>query len=68
MIIHLDKETWAYIYIGATVFLVIVLYSYIAHLYRSEKKGHSYEKYADLALNDGINDKIIEERDNKKRS
>ncbi|MDO4674224.1 cytochrome c oxidase, cbb3-type, CcoQ subunit [Campylobacter sp.] len=47
------------------VFLVVVLYAYWFHLYESEKKGEKdYEKYANLALEDGIDDGILE----KKRS
>ena len=45
-----------------TILLVIVLYGYIVHLYRSEKKGErDYEKYGNLALDDEIDSKPIEE-------
>jgi len=51
----------AYGYFFFTVFLVVVLYSYIYHLYSSEKKGkRDYEKYGDMALNDDITDKPVE--------
>jgi len=51
----------AYGYFFFTVFLVVVLYSYIYHLYNSEKKGtRDYEKYGDMALNDEITDKPVE--------
>jgi cytochrome c oxidase cbb3-type subunit 4 len=51
----------AYGYFFLTLFLVVVLYSYIYHLYRSEKKGtRNYEKYGDIALNDEITDKPVE--------
>jgi cytochrome c oxidase cbb3-type subunit 4 len=51
----------AYGYFFFTVFLVVVLYSYIYHLYNSEKKGtRNYEKYGDMALNDEITDKPVE--------
>jgi cytochrome c oxidase cbb3-type subunit 4 len=51
----------AYGYFFFTVFLVVVLYSYIYHLYSSEKKGkRNYERYADMALNDEITDKPVE--------
>lgn len=47
------------------VFLVVILYAYCFHLYRSEKKGErNYEKYVKLALDDELDDSIIE----KKRS
>jgi len=51
----------AYSYFFFTVFLVVVLYGYIYHLYNSEKKGRrNYEKYGDMALNDEITDKPVE--------
>ncbi|MEA3490713.1 MAG: cytochrome c oxidase, cbb3-type, CcoQ subunit [Campylobacterota bacterium] len=44
-----------------TIFLVIVLYGYIVHLYRSEKKGEKdYEKYGNIALDDEIDSTPIE--------
>ena len=44
-----------------TIFLVIVLYGYIIHLYRSEKKGErDYEKYGNIALDDEIDSTPIE--------
>ncbi|KAA6224600.1 MULTISPECIES: cytochrome c oxidase, cbb3-type, CcoQ subunit [unclassified Campylobacter] len=47
------------------LFLVVVLYSYWFHLYKNEKKGErNYEKYAKLALDDEIDDSVLE----KKRS
>ncbi|NDJ27581.1 cytochrome c oxidase, cbb3-type, CcoQ subunit [Campylobacter sp. MIT 12-8780] len=45
------------------VFMVVVLYAYWIHLYRVEKKGErNYEKYADLALKDGLDDAVVEEK------
>jgi len=57
-----DVNTFsAYAYFFFTVFLVVVLYSYIYHLYSSEKKGRrNYEKYGDMALNDDITDNPVE--------
>jgi len=57
-----DVNTFsAYGYFFLTLFLVVVLYSYIYHLYSSEKKGkRNYEKYGDMALNDEITDKPVE--------
>ncbi len=44
-----------------TILLVILLYGYIIHLYRSEKKGEKdYEKYANIALDDEIDSTPIE--------
>ena len=58
----MDVTTFsAYGYFFFTVFLVVVLYAYIYHLYSSEKKGkRNYEKYADMALNDEITDQPVE--------
>ena len=51
----------AYGYFFLTVFLVVVLYSYIYHLYSTEKKGRrNYEKYADMALRDELTDDPVE--------
>jgi len=57
-----DINTFAaYGYFFLTVLLVVVLYSYIYHLYSSEKKGkRDYEKYGDMALNDEITDTPVE--------
>ena len=47
-------------FIGSAVF-VIVFYSYIYYLYTSKKRGgKDYEKYANIALNDGISDAPVE--------
>ena len=52
----------AYAYFFFTAFLVFVLYGYIYHLYSSEKKGiRDYEKYGNIALDDDISDKPVEE-------
>ena len=57
------REIQAYAYVVATVFLVVVMYSYLYHLYRAEKKGtRNYEKYGNLALHDSIDDAPIEDR------
>ena len=58
----MDVNTFsAYGYFFLTLFLVVVLYSYIYHLYKSEKQGkRNYEKYGDMALNDDITDKPVE--------
>jgi len=46
-----------------TMVLVIVLYWYIFHLYRSEKKGErDYEKYGNIALDDSITSTPIESK------
>ena len=55
------RELQAYGYIFLTVFLAVILYAYIYHLYRAEKSGtRNYEKYADIALHDNIDDAPVE--------
>lgn len=51
-------ELQAYGFFALTIFLVIVLYGYIFHLYtkREDVDGHDYEEYSNLALNDDIGD------------
>ncbi len=51
-----------YAFFFLTVLLVVILYGYILHLYRSEKKGErDYEKYGKMALDDELNDRPVEE-------
>jgi len=46
-----------------TIFLVIMLYGYILHLYRSEKKGErDYEKYGNIALDDEVTSTPVEDK------
>ena len=46
-----------------TVFLVVMLYGYIIHLYRSEKKGErDYEKYGNIALDDEVTSIPVEDK------
>jgi len=50
-----------YAYFGLVVFMVVILYSYIYHLYSSEKKGiKDFEKYGNMALNDEVTDTPVE--------
>ncbi len=64
------REWQAYAYFFLTVFLVVMLYGYILHLYRAEKKGtRDYEKYGKLALDDELTDapvELNEARENEK--
>ncbi|HEB7543972.1 TPA: cytochrome c oxidase, cbb3-type, CcoQ subunit [Campylobacter coli] len=62
-----QKHEWevfqGYGFFLLVVFLSIVLYSYWYHLYRAEKKGErNYEKYANLALSDDIDDSVLESK------
>ena len=51
-------EIQAYGYFVLIVLLVVILYSYIYHLYSTDKKkgGHDYESFSNMALNDDITD------------
>jgi cytochrome c oxidase cbb3-type subunit 4 len=51
-----------YAYFFFTIFLIVILYGYILHLYKSEKRGlRDYEKYGKMALNDELSDRPVEE-------
>jgi len=60
------------LYIVLIIFLTFVLYGYIIHLYRSEKKGkRNYEKYGKMALDDELHSppvEPLEENEENKRS
>jgi len=62
------KEVQGYLYFGMTVVFVIGLYWYIVYLYKGKDRGMDYEKYSDLALNDSLDDEILEATDDKKKS
>lgn len=63
MDIETIRELQAYGYIFATIFLSVIMYSYLYHLYKAEKKGtRNYEQYANIALNDNIDDAPVESR------
>ena len=56
------RELQAYAGFFMTIFLVVMLYGYIVHLYRSEKKGErDYEKYGNIALDDEVDSKPVDE-------
>jgi len=56
-------EFQGYAYVVYTILLTLILYGYIVHLYRSEKKGiRDYEKYGKMALNDELTDTPVEEK------
>ena len=58
----------AYAYFFLIVFLVVVLYSYIYHLYTKRKSadGIDYEEYANMALNDDLGDTPVKLKENDK--
>ena len=61
MSIETMRTLQAYGYVVLIISLCIGLYAYFFHLRRSEKTGRrNYEKYGNSALNDSINDEIIE--------
>ncbi|WP_353661745.1 cytochrome c oxidase, cbb3-type, CcoQ subunit [Hydrogenimonas sp. SS33] len=60
------REWQAFGYFFFTVFLTVILYAYILHLYRAEKKGtRNYEKYGNLALDDELHSEPVEPNENR---
>ncbi|EDO8921962.1 cytochrome c oxidase, cbb3-type, CcoQ subunit [Campylobacter coli] len=62
-----QKHEWeifqGYGFFALVMFLSIVLYAYLYHLYRTEKKGErNYENYANLALKDDIDNSVLESK------
>jgi cytochrome c oxidase cbb3-type subunit 4 len=59
-------------YFFFTALLVVLLYGYIFHLYKSEKTGRrNYEKYGKIALDDDITSDPVEpvdKRENKEEA
>ncbi|NOX15488.1 MAG: cytochrome c oxidase, cbb3-type, CcoQ subunit [Epsilonproteobacteria bacterium] len=48
-------------YVSMIFILTIGLYAYIYHLYKSQRSGvKDYEKYANLALDDELDDSLVE--------
>ncbi len=65
----MDINTFsAYAYFFLTLFLVIVLYSYIYHLYTKRKSadGIDYEEYANMALDDDLDSTPVKPKSNEK--
>ena len=63
------KELQPYAYFFYTVFLVIMLYGYIVHLYRAKRNGtRDYEKYAQLALDDEVTSVPLEANENNNKN
>jgi len=62
------SEIQGYASFVMTIFLVIMLYGYIVHLYKSEKKGErDYEKYGNIALDDEITSTPVEDKPSSQR-
>ena len=64
MFVEFISEYAGVLYTLGTLGLVVLLYSYAYHMYVAQKRGESdYERYADLALHDGLEDELIEPRE-----
>ncbi len=55
-------QGWGYV---SMIFIITIgLYAYIYHLYKSQRDGvKDYEKYSNMALNDEIDDTLVEAKD-----
>ena len=62
------RELQAYAYFFMTIFFVVILYAYILHLYRAERKGtRNYEQYGKLALDDELHHAPVEPNEEVKK-
>ncbi len=62
------REIQGFLYFFFIVFITVILYGYIVHLYRSEKKGkRDYEKYSKLALDDEPTSSPLEPMEDNKQ-
>lgn len=62
------REVQGYLYFFFIIFLTVILYGYIVHLYRSEKKGkRDYEKYGKMALDDELHSSPVEPMEENKK-
>ena len=62
------REIQGFLYFFFIVFITVILYGYIIHLYRSEKKGkRDYEKYSKLALDDEPTSSPLEPMEDNKQ-
>jgi cytochrome c oxidase cbb3-type subunit 4 len=69
---ELDVQTLqtyqVYAYLILAGFCVVVFYSYIYHMYSSEKKGiNDYEKYSQIVLDDDITSTPVEKLSAKEK-
>ncbi|WP_104629403.1 cytochrome c oxidase, cbb3-type, CcoQ subunit [Helicobacter bizzozeronii] len=60
----MDLDTLrGFAYVFFTILFTIFLYAYIVSMYVKDKKGiTNYERYSQLALQDELNDAVIEPR------
>ncbi len=62
------EDIAGYGYFFLTALLVLLLYGYIWHLYKSEKIGRrNYEKYGKIALDDEIESEPVDPHHSKKK-
>ena len=62
-----ELQAWGYF--ALTAFMVFILYSYIYHLYSSERKGiKDFEKYGNIALDDDITSTPLEKVEDESSS
>ncbi len=69
----MDSETivtlQAYGYFFFVMFLVLILYGYIFHLYKAERVGtRNYEQYGNIAVDDSIEDRPLESLSEKEKN
>lgn len=61
MSVETIRELQGYGFFILLVLMVVILYSYWFHLVKSEKVGRrNYEKYGRLALDDKLDDSLVE--------
>jgi cytochrome c oxidase cbb3-type subunit 4 len=57
------REIQGYAFFFFVVFLTVILYGYIVHLFKSEKDGtRNYEQYGNIALDDEFTSTPVESR------
>jgi len=62
-----ELQAWGYFIL--TALMVFILYSYIYHLYSSERKGiKDFEKYGNIALDDDITSTPLEKVEDESSS
>ncbi len=59
--LELIQTYQVYLYLVVTGVIIVFFYSYIYHIYSSEKKGiNDYEKYSQIVLDDEITSTPVE--------
>ena len=62
-------ELQSYGFLAVTIFMTVILYAYIYHLYKNRKDadGHDYEEYSNLALHDDLSDTPVNAKNRDKQ-